>query len=88
MQSNAGPVCVIAVPCYNEGARLKSDRFLDFVRELDNIRFLFVNDGSRDNTLDILLRMQSSFPQRIHVLDRKQNSGKAEAVCAGNACSP
>lgn len=75
--------CLIVVPCYNEGDRLQSICFLDFLRQVEGISFLFVNDGSQDNTLSVLERMQDACQDRIHILDMKQNSGKAEAVRAG-----
>jgi glycosyltransferase involved in cell wall biosynthesis len=77
------PRCVIVVPCYNEASRLQSDRFLDFLQSHEDIRFLFVNDGSRDNTLSVLKAMQSGCEDRIQILDMIRNGGKAEAVRAG-----
>ena len=75
--------CLIVVPCYNEGARLHSVCFLDFIRRVKCINFLFVNDGSQDNTLSVLGKMRSACADCIQILDRRQNSGKAEAVRAG-----
>ena len=83
MPSEAQPLCMVIVPCYNEGARLQCDSFLDFVRLHEGIHFLFVNDGSKDDTLSVLEQMRRVCEQRIHILDIKQNSGKAEAVRAG-----
>jgi len=77
------PRCAIVVPCYNEAFRLQSDRFLEFLRGHEDIRFLFVNDGSRDDTLSVLKTMQSGCEDRIQILDMIQNGGKAEAVRAG-----
>ncbi len=42
-----------------------------------------VNDGSRDNTLQILDELAADHPARIHVLDMPQNVGKGEAVRQG-----
>ena len=75
--------CLIVVPCYNEGSRLKSRIFLDYLRDHDDSDFLFVNDGSRDNTLNLLEDLKGAAPERIGVLDLKQNGGKAEAVRLG-----
>jgi len=83
LPSDAQPSCTIVVPCYNEGARLKVGSFSDFARSHPNIRFLFVNDGSRDNTLAVLNRLQAECPERIQVLDLQPNGGKAEAVRQG-----
>jgi glycosyltransferase involved in cell wall biosynthesis len=75
--------CTIVVPCYNEASRLQSGRFLEFLGQSKGIRLLFVNDGSRDDTLSVLKAMQSSCDNRIQILELNKNGGKAEAVRAG-----
>jgi len=75
--------CTIVVPCYNEARRLPSEKFVEFVHEGKNIDFLFVNDGSTDNTLTVLERLQSVCGPAVSVLDKKINGGKAEAVRDG-----
>ena len=83
MPSSTPPSSTIIVPCYNEGARLETGRFLDFANRQPNIHFLFVNDGSSDNTLTVLNELRTACPDRIHVLDKQPNGGKAEAVRVG-----
>lgn len=73
---------IIVVPCYNESRRLKKEEFLTFVQTHDDIEFLFVNDGSRDNTLEVLQQFCTEDP-RFHLLDVQPNGGKAEAVRKG-----
>ena len=73
----------IIIPCYNEYYRLDKEKFCQFLKEHNNYLLCFVNDGSLDNTLDLLLEMKQSNPLRIHVLDLKENSGKATAVQKG-----
>lgn len=75
--------CVIVVPCYNEVKRLKSEVFLQFLRDYPNIDFIFINDGSTDWTADLLEWMRRKSPGRIRVHHLPRNSGKAEAVRAG-----
>lgn len=75
--------CTIVVPCYNEAHRLPSEKFVEFVHEGHDIDFLFVNDGSTDNTLEVLERLQRVSGTAISVLDKKVNGGKAEAVRDG-----
>ncbi len=74
---------VIVVPCYNEEHRLDVDCYERFVRESDDIEILFVNDGSRDNTLAVLERLAGRQPRRVGVLNLERNGGKAEAVRLG-----
>ncbi len=73
----------IVVPCYNEASRLDGDRFLAFLAHHPQVRFLFVNDGSTDDTLDVLQRLESRNPDQIEVLNLPRNRGKAEAVRQG-----
>jgi glycosyltransferase involved in cell wall biosynthesis len=75
--------CSIIVPCFNEESRLRLDSFTDFLNSEHRIRFLFVNDGSTDGTLELLQKFASLRPDRISVLDKPVNAGKAEAVRDG-----
>ena len=75
-------ICII-IPCYNESQRLSIDEFRNFVNKTDNIYFSFVNDGSKDNTFDILNSMRKGYEDRIKIINFKKNSGKAEAVRVG-----
>jgi dolichyl-phosphate beta-glucosyltransferase len=47
------------------------------------VQFLFVNDGSQDDTLRIVMGLHAADPARFQVLDLQQNHGKAEAVRRG-----
>jgi glycosyltransferase involved in cell wall biosynthesis len=73
---------VIVVPCYNEELRLPVDRFLRFLSE-SQVRFVFVDDGSRDKTLDRLESLRKGYEDRVFVLRSPANQGKAEAVRMG-----
>lgn len=75
--------CVVVIPCYNEAARLQPEFFLTFVEREKQVEFLFVNDGSSDETLAMLLKMKERQPERIHILDKQPNAGKADAVRVG-----
>lgn len=73
---------IVVVPCYNESKRLRQDAFLDYVERHDDVAFLFANDGSRDNTLEMLQTLTSRH-ERLLLLDIQPNGGKAEAVRKG-----
>lgn len=75
-------ICVI-IPCYNEASRIRLDVFRDFLREQDYIDFCFVNDGSRDNTSEVLRYAVERCPERFLLVDNPDNRGKAEAVRSG-----
>src|SRR4051794_39855798 len=77
------PRATIVVPCYNEARRLDVHAFRTFARDDRAPRFLFVNDGSRDATLEILGDLRGTDPARFDVLNLTRNAGKAEAVRRG-----
>ena len=72
----------IVIPLFNEEKRLDVTRFSNFLQE-NPCHFYFVNDGSKDQTLNLLEKMERSFPGKVKVLDLKNNFGKAEAVRQG-----
>ena len=83
MNQRAQPRCTVIVPCYNEGARLQSSQFHRFLADQPEIRILFVNDGSKDQTLAVLEEARRGFEDRIEIVDKQPNGGKAEAVRCG-----
>jgi glycosyltransferase involved in cell wall biosynthesis len=58
-------------------------RFSEFLAQDEQVDFLLVNDGSKDATLSVLETLRKKHPDRIRVLDKQPNGGKAEAVRAG-----
>lgn len=77
------PRTMIIVPCYNEAKRMHPALFLKFLQTRRDIEFIFVNDGSTDDTEDMLERLYQRAPESISVLRLKHNSGKEEAVRTG-----
>lgn len=73
----------IVVPCFNEAERIDLDRFADFAAQHPGFSFLFVNDGSTDQTREILQGLQARNPDWCELLDLDVNQGKAEAVRRG-----
>ena len=72
---------VIVVPCFNEERRIEESAFLRVVAT-DQIRLLFVDDGSTDHTGRVLARMADA-SEAIEVFTLASNTGKAEAVRRG-----
>lgn len=73
----------IVVPCYNEAERLNADAFVNYLEGAPVVSFIFVNDGSKDATLERLIALRNRAPERITVLNLAKNGGKAEAVRQG-----
>ena len=75
----------IIIPCYNEEESLPY-----FYKEIDkiskqikaNFEFIFVNDGSKDNTISII-RKYSKKDKRVKYLNFSRNFGKEAAMYAG-----
>jgi len=73
--------CII-VPCYNEELRLEVEPFLDFADGHPDIHFLFVDDGSKDQTTNVLAKLCKQSNQ-LNYITLEENVGKAEAVRKG-----
>ena len=70
----------LVVPCFDEEARLDRSAFLALVDDAPCLNLVFVDDGSRDQTLAILHAMARERPDHIEVVALPKNRGKAEAV--------
>ncbi len=73
----------IIVPCFNENKRLNANAFEKFCKQYSQVEFLFVDDGSTDQTVEKLTELINQFPQRFSLLTLPQNMGKAEAIRQG-----
>lgn len=76
----------IIVPCYNEEQTLPIfyDEITKVAKGMKSVdfEFLFVNDGSKDQTLDIL-RELSSRDKRVRYISFSRNFGKEAGMYAG-----
>ena len=85
------PVLYIVIPCYNEEKVLPitSTMFLDKINELvklnkisDDSRIMFVNDGSKDKTWEIVCDLANKDNHYIGI-SQSRNRGHQNAVLAG-----
>lgn len=69
----------IIIPCYNEYKRLsyKNVEQLILFSEID---VFFANDGSKDNTVEVISKIVNKHPERCYLIDFEQNSGKANTI--------
>lgn len=75
----------IVVPCYNEEESLPYfyDEVEKIVKKIKaEIEYVFVNDGSRDNTLKIL-KFLAKKDKRVKFISFSRNFGKEAAILAG-----
>nr|WP_305906525.1 poly-beta-1,6-N-acetyl-D-glucosamine synthase [Methylomarinum sp. Ch1-1]MDP4519214.1 poly-beta-1,6-N-acetyl-D-glucosamine synthase [Methylomarinum sp. Ch1-1] len=72
------PVSLI-VPCHNEGEVVRETLKFLLLQKYPNYEIIAVNDGSTDNTLDILLQLAEEH-DKIRVVNLESNQGKAMAL--------
>ena len=75
----------VVVPCYNEeeSINLFYNEMDRVAKSMDNdFEFIFVNDGSKDNTHEILLQL-SKTDNRVKYISFSRNFGKEAAIYAG-----
>jgi glycosyltransferase involved in cell wall biosynthesis len=73
----------IVVPCHDEAKRLDVAAFRRFASQSSDVRIFFVNDGSTDNTSQIIEQLRILAPQSFETVHLPCNCGKAEAVRQG-----
>lgn len=83
--SSARALISFVVPFYDEGINvgLFHEAITDTTAELPyDLEFLYINDGSSDDTLERLLALHDTDP-RVTVLDFSRNFGHQRAITAG-----
>lgn len=73
----------IVVPCYNEEEMLPIF-YKEVSNNLKNINWnvIFVNDGSNDNTLEVIKKLKNSY-DNVKYISFSRNFGKESAIYAG-----
>lgn len=73
----------IVVPCYNEEEMLPIF-YNEISNNLKNINWnvIFVNDGSNDNTLEVIKKLKNSY-DNVKYISFSRNFGKESAIYAG-----
>ncbi|WP_125981982.1 glycosyltransferase family 2 protein [Loigolactobacillus iwatensis] len=77
----------LIVPCFNEEQTLPlfypaTEKIKTQLRGL-SLEYWFINDGSRDSTLDKLKQLQQNDPEHVHYISFSRNFGKESALYAG-----
>jgi biofilm PGA synthesis N-glycosyltransferase PgaC len=76
------PAMTIIVPCYNEGENARETLTTAAAVDYPDFEIIAVNDGSRDNTAEVLDRLAAEIP-RLRVVHLAANQGKATAMNTG-----
>ena len=80
------PYISIVIPVYNEAGNLKllQKRLLQTLDKFGKpYEIIYTNDGSRDNSFEILEELFQERPEHVRVIDFKRNFGQHMAVMAG-----
>lgn len=78
----------LVIPCYNEEENVKEfyrcvKSCFDGKIDTEDYEFVFVDDGSRDNTLSELRELSAAKAGNIKVISFSRNFGKESAIYAG-----
>ena len=78
----------VIVPCYNEQEVIE-DFYTELMKVVPffdkkniDVEILFINDGSKDETVKEIKRLRSQ-DERIHMISFSRNFGKEAAIYAG-----
>ena len=74
---------IIVMPCYNEARRLNPAPLRDFLIRQSRCALLMADDGSSDQTLQVLETLREQIPGQVGVHRLEEHRGKAEAVRQG-----
>jgi glycosyltransferase involved in cell wall biosynthesis len=74
----------IVIPTYNEEQSLQTltSKILKTLNKIANLEIIFVNDGSTDNSLQILKQLKNKHSQ-IKIISLSKNFGQTAALSAG-----
>lgn len=77
---------VIVVPCYNEEEMIKLfyNNVTEYINKIERYKFefIFVDDGSKDNTLLELIKLNNEY-DNVNYISFSRNFGKEAAILAG-----
>ena len=80
------PLISILIPCFNEERNARETIGAALAQRYPNIEVIAINDGSSDNTAQVLQQLAQEQP-RLRVIHLAENQGKAVALKAGAAAA-
>jgi len=73
----------IIITLYNQESQINKAQIAQFLDTQKNIHLCFVNNGSTDNTLEILEQILEQFPNNTSVVNIKKEKGLQAALKLG-----
>jgi undecaprenyl-phosphate 4-deoxy-4-formamido-L-arabinose transferase len=80
------PKLSIVIPAFNEALNLDNlcTRLINALCKLNySYEIIVINDGSSDNSYEILTKYYQKYPNHFHIIDFKANYGQHMAIIAG-----
>lgn len=77
------PLVAVLIPCFNEGDNAEETLAQALALQYPNFEVIAINDGSSDNTAEVLNRLAEKY-ERLRVVHLAENQGKAMALQAGS----
>ncbi|HRH31198.1 MAG TPA: glycosyltransferase [Candidatus Paceibacterota bacterium] len=79
------PLVTFVIPCKNEQGAIEKTISKCFAAEYpeEKLEVIIINDGSTDNTIDIINRLKKEKFPKLVVIDWKVNQGKRHAMAEG-----
>ena len=74
---------LVIIPCFNEYKRLNTKEYSVCLQRNKQVSILFVDDGSKDRTVEKFKELKEIFPDRVNFLLKNKNEGKAAAIYDG-----
>ena len=69
----------VIVPFYNEEKRIQLNSINELM-SISDVHVFLANDGSTDNTIDILKKINNQYPENSTLFDYLKNQGKANTI--------
>lgn len=76
----------VFLPCYNEALNIETtfSKVLPVLRSVaEKWEIILINDGSKDDTLNILKKLQKPYPGQVKIVNHEQNRGYGAAFKSG-----
>lgn len=79
------PLVTFVIPCKNEEEAIENTIRKCFAADYptDKLDVVFINDGSTDNTENVVRKLQREFQERLTIVSFKVNRGKRQGMAEG-----
>lgn len=87
VKNHKKPLVSVIIPVYNGGQFIVEAIESILCQAYKNLELIIVNDGSKDNTLEIIKSFAKRYPKKIKAISYSRNKGESAAANMGFAAS-